>query len=104
RASGSMCGVRRAEKAGNKAPGPPVARAPPSIGSLPMQHKLLHESNGQRTYVVVLETGEEVLSSLKAFAGPHNIHTAQLTAIGAFSDVVLQYFDWDKKAYQDVPV
>jgi uncharacterized protein len=69
-----------------------------------MQHKLLHESNGQRTWVVVLETGEEVLTSLKAFAGQHNIHTAQLTAIGAFSDVVLQYFDWDKKAYRNVPV
>ena len=69
-----------------------------------MQHKLLHESNGQRTYVVVLETGEEVLGSLKAFATQHNIHTAQLTAIGAFSDVVLQYFDWEQKAYRDVPV
>jgi uncharacterized protein len=69
-----------------------------------MQHKLLHESNGQRTYVVVLETGEEVLASLQAFASQNNVHTAQLTAIGAFSDVVLQYFDWDSKAYQNVPV
>ena len=69
-----------------------------------MQHKLLHESNGQRTYVVVLETGEEVLTCLRAFAASQHIHTAQLTAIGAFSDVVLQYFDWDKKAYRDVPV
>jgi uncharacterized protein len=69
-----------------------------------MQHKLLHESNGQRTYVVVLETGEEVLAQLQAFASQNNVHTAQLTAIGAFSDVVLQYFDWDSKAYQNVPV
>jgi uncharacterized protein len=69
-----------------------------------MQHKLLHESNGQRTYVVVLETGEEVLASLQAFASQNKVHTAQLTAIGAFSDVVLQYFDWETKAYKDVPV
>ena len=69
-----------------------------------MQHKLLHESNGQRTYVVVLETGEEVLASLQAFASQNNVNTAQLTAIGAFSDVVLQYFDWDSKAYKNIPV
>lgn len=69
-----------------------------------MQHKLLHDSDGQRTYVLVLETGEEVLSSLQAFAEAQQIHTAQLTAIGAFSDVILKYFDWDKKQYRDVPV
>jgi uncharacterized protein len=69
-----------------------------------MQHKLLHDSDGQRTYVLVLETGEEVLSSLQAFAEAQKIHTAQLTAIGAFSDVILKYFDWDKKQYRDVPV
>ena len=69
-----------------------------------MQHKLLHDSDGQRTYVLVLETGEEVLSSLQAFAEAQKIHTAQLTAIGAFSDVILKYFDWDKKEYQSVPV
>jgi predicted DNA-binding protein with PD1-like motif len=69
-----------------------------------MQHKLLHEGNGQRTYVVVLETGEEVLSCLETFARSQKIHTAQLTAIGAFSDVVLKYFDWETKAYQSVPV
>jgi len=69
-----------------------------------MQHKLLHESNGQRTYVVVLETGEEVLSCLETFARSQQIHTAQLTAIGAFSDVVLKYFDWEGKTYLSVPV
>src|SRR5262247_4419111 len=69
-----------------------------------MQHKLLHESNGQRTYVVVLETGEEVLSCLETFARSQKVHTAQLTAIGAFSDVVLKYFDWQRKAYLSVPV
>jgi predicted DNA-binding protein with PD1-like motif len=69
-----------------------------------MQHKLLHESDGQRTYVLVLETGEEVLGCLQAFAEAQKIHTAQLTAIGAFSDVVLKYFDWDKKQYLSVPV
>src|SRR5215813_14437529 len=64
-----------------------VAKQPPAMG-LSMQHKLLHDSNGQRTYVVVLDKGEEVLGALAAFARMQRIHTAQLTAIGAFSDVV----------------
>ena len=64
-----------------------------------MQHKLLHDDNGQRTFAVVLNSGEEVLSCLQAFITEKKIHAAQLTAIGAFSDVVLKYFDWEKKTY-----
>ena len=30
-----------------------------------MQYKLLHEAGGQRTFVVVLETGEEIIASLQ---------------------------------------
>ena len=65
-----------------------------------MQHKLLHEASGQRTFVVVLETGEEIVASLQKFAIHENIHTANFTAIGALSDAVLLYFDWEKKEYQ----
>src|SRR5262249_24707916 len=68
-----------------------------------MQHKRLHESGGQRTYVVVLETGEEVMGCLQRFVSAERVHAAQLTAIGAFSDVVLSYFDWDKKDYARIP-
>ena len=32
-----------------------------------MQTRLLHEDNGQRTFAVVLETGEEVLTCLQQF-------------------------------------
>jgi uncharacterized protein len=69
-----------------------------------MQHKKLHESSGQRTYAVVLETGEEVLACLDRFVRVEHISTAGLTAIGAFSDVVLMYFDWEKKDYLQIPV
>jgi uncharacterized protein len=69
-----------------------------------MQCKLLHESSGQRTFAVVLQTGDEVMASLKRFTEAEKIFAAQLTAIGAFSDVVLQYFDWDKKSYMGIPV
>ena len=69
-----------------------------------MRAKLVHESDGQRTFVVVLETGEEVMSSLKSFAEEHELSAAQLTAIGAFSDAVLAYFDWEAKSYARIPV
>jgi len=69
-----------------------------------MQQKLLYQSGGLRTYVVVLETGEEVMSCLQRFAAAEHVFAAQVTAIGAFSDLVLMYFDWDKKDYLRIPV
>ena len=64
-----------------------------------MKHKCLHESSGQRTYAVVLATGDEVMGCLQRFAVAERICAAQITGIGAFSDVVLQYFDWERKKY-----
>jgi predicted DNA-binding protein with PD1-like motif len=69
-----------------------------------VQSKLLHESGGQRTFALVLATGDEVLSSLQAFIEHKDIHAATFTAIGALSDAVLLYFDWDKKRYEKIPV
>lgn len=69
-----------------------------------MESKLLHEHNGQRTFAIVLETGEEVFGCLSDFAGAHGIAAAQISAIGALSDVELKYFDWDKKEYRKIPV
>jgi uncharacterized protein len=69
-----------------------------------MQNKLLHSSNGQRTFAVILETGEEVSTCLHEFVTRERVLAAQITAIGALSDVVLLYFDWGKKAYLKVPV
>jgi uncharacterized protein len=69
-----------------------------------MQSKLLHEDDGQRTFAVVLETGDEVMASLQAFADRERLCAAQITAIGALSDVVLAYFDWPSKQYRKIPV
>ena len=69
-----------------------------------MQSKLLHENDGQRTFAVVLETGDEVMTCLQAFAERESLLAAQITAIGALSDVVLAYFDWPRKQYQKIPV
>jgi predicted DNA-binding protein with PD1-like motif len=69
-----------------------------------MQCKLLHENEGQRTFAVILDTGDEVMKTLQSFAEQHDITAAQFTAIGALSDVVLMYFDWPEKDYLRIPV
>ena len=69
-----------------------------------MQSKLLHEAGGQRTFAVILATGDEALSSLQEFVQRENIHAATLTAIGALSAAVLNYFNWEKKEYEKIPV
>jgi uncharacterized protein len=69
-----------------------------------MQQRQLHDVGGQRSFVVVLETGEETMECLQRFARAEGIFAAQITAIGAFSDLVLMYFDWEKKDYLRIPV
>lgn len=69
-----------------------------------MHHKQLHDNHGQRTFAVVLDAGEEVMQTLQGFAEREKITAAQFTAIGALSDVVLLYFDWERKGYLRIPV
>jgi predicted DNA-binding protein with PD1-like motif len=69
-----------------------------------MQSKLLNEQDGRRTFAVIMSKGDEVLSTIDAFAKQERISAAQITAIGALSDVVLRYFDWERKDYRDIPV
>lgn len=69
-----------------------------------MKSKLLHENNGLKTFAVVFDKDEEVSDPLLAFANEHGLSAAQVTAIGAFNDVVLGYFDPRKKTYIPIPV
>jgi predicted DNA-binding protein with PD1-like motif len=68
-----------------------------------MKSKLVN-AGPQRTFVVVLDTGDEAIASLKRFIREQRLGAAQLTAIGAFSDAVLGYFDWERKDYKRIPV
>lgn len=68
-----------------------------------MKSKLINQ-NGQKTYALVFETGDEVMESIQRFAGEHNLHASQFTAIGAFRDVVLGFFDFSIKDYKKIPV
>mgnify|MGYP001241586587 FL=1 len=52
------------------------------------------------TYLVRLETGEEVIASLKSFASSYRIGFGALRAIGTFQRVTLGYYNTDTKSYQ----
>lgn len=69
-----------------------------------MHSKLIHEAHGQRTWALVFDTGDEVVSGLKSFAEANHLAASQFTAIGAFSDAKLGYFDWQRKEYRPIPV
>ena len=69
-----------------------------------MQSKLLHEQDGKRTFVVILETGEEAMSCLQTFAARERLAASQITAIGAMSSATLAFFDWEAKTYQPIPI
>ncbi len=69
-----------------------------------MRSTLMHESEGQKTYALIFDSGDEVIRLLKDFAREHELGGSHFTAIGAFEDATLGYFDWTKKDYKRIPV
>jgi len=63
--------------------------------------KVLHE-DGERTIILVFETGDWVMEGLLNFARTHALTAGHFMAIGAFQDVTLGYFDWEKKDYRRI--
>lgn len=49
--------------------------------------------------VLIFDTGDEVVSALTKFAKDNRIAAGHFTAIGAFSDAGIGYFDLEKKDY-----
>jgi predicted DNA-binding protein with PD1-like motif len=69
-----------------------------------MQSKLVAESAGQRTFVMILEPDEKAVSTISDFAGKQRIGAASLTALGAFSKATVGWFDLADKTYRKIPV
>lgn len=57
-------------------------------------------ADNPKTDIIVLDTGEEILSSLKSFAEAHGLSGSSFKAIGALSRVELGWFNWESKKYQ----
>lgn len=69
-----------------------------------MQSKLISEEGGQQTFVLVFETGDEAMDGLSGFARERDLSAAHFTGIGAFSDAVLGWFDWQTKEYRPIRI
>lgn len=61
-------------------------------------------SSNTRMFVLRFESGEEIVNPLLEFAKREDIAAAEITGIGALSDVVLGFFDLDRRAYHESKV
>jgi uncharacterized protein len=68
-----------------------------------MKAKIMNDAP-ERTIALVLDAGDEVMAKLHAFATEHNLMASRLTAIGALQRATLGYFNWERKAYERIPV
>jgi hypothetical protein len=68
-----------------------------------MRAKVLH-ADRERTIALVFETGEDPMQGLLAFAKREGLTSGHFTAIGAFEEATLGYFDWPRKDYLQLPI
>jgi uncharacterized protein len=68
-----------------------------------MKSKLL-DATGQKTFALVFDKGDEVVGELTRFATSERLGAAHFTAIGAFSEVTLGYFERARKEYKRMAV
>lgn len=68
-----------------------------------MRHKILNDGE-ERTHALIFGTGDEAMSLLQRFCEEQGITAARFTAIGAFSQALLGYFNWETKEYDRIPV
>ena len=57
-------------------------------------------SENPKTFVVILNTGDEILSSLRSVAKTEHLAGSSFKAIGALNDVKLGWFNWETKKYE----
>lgn len=68
-----------------------------------MHNKLLN-NEATRTYTLAFETGDAVVDTLMAFAKKHDLSASHLTAIGAFQQARLGFYDLDEKRFEEIAV
>jgi len=69
-----------------------------------MKFRLLSEKDGVKQYAIVLARGDEVMSGLTDFARQNKVASASFTAIGAFSNATVTWFDNSKKEFKLNPI
>lgn len=62
------------------------------------------EQGAQSIYALIFDKDEEFVAGLTSWAKENKLGGSHFTAIGAFREVTLGYFDRGKKDYQKIPV
>lgn len=68
-----------------------------------MRHKILNDDE-ERTHALIFDSGDEAMTLLQRFCEEQRITAARFTAIGAFSQAMLGYFNWETRQYDKIPV
>ncbi|HZQ75762.1 MAG TPA: PPC domain-containing DNA-binding protein [Acidimicrobiia bacterium] len=68
-----------------------------------MKSKLLQEQ-GDRTWALIFDKGDEFKQGMEKFAKENHLDASHFTAIGAFSDATLGFFDRDRMEYHKIPI
>ncbi|HVM41327.1 MAG TPA: PPC domain-containing DNA-binding protein [Acidimicrobiia bacterium] len=69
-----------------------------------MRMRVIDQVDGERTFALVLDPGQDVVRCLRDFASYQGVSSAHFTAIGGFKDAVLGFFDLDRREYDRIPV
>ena len=69
-----------------------------------MKSKLVAQNGGERTFVLILDPGDEAFTRISKFAETERLSAASLTALGAFSNATVGWFDLAAKSYRKIPV
>lgn len=69
-----------------------------------MRSRLAADEGSERTFVLILDEGEEAFAAITAFAADKGLNSASLTALGAFARAKVGWFDLEAKAYRPIAV
>ena len=69
-----------------------------------MRWRELARDDAGRSIVLVFDRGDTVMATLTNWCASQQIRAAQFTAIGAFAEVTVAWFDWEAKEYRKIPI
>jgi predicted DNA-binding protein with PD1-like motif len=69
-----------------------------------MKSKLVAQKGDERTFVVILDAGEEAVAAITRFAEQAGLNGASLTALGAFEHAKVGWIDFEARKYREIPI
>lgn len=85
-------------------PDPSLEWIEPRGGTTVKWKQIQVDSSGGRTFVVVADQGDEALATLEDFAHDQALSGAQITAVGAFTDATVGWYDRDAQDYRRIRI